>query len=858
MPSRGTFWDAAVGVAAALLIFGAVPAVLGAFVGVPLPHDWSGRALLNAHGLFDLLAIVSWGAWAACAWPILRSLTSRLRARDLGAPTRLADRLALRIALGILALGTILGIGAPLAGAAPLQRPAAAAAHQEPATAVRSPTATQSSWWTVGPGDSLAGIASAVYGDPGAWPAVASVNLGRVLRDGERFVDPGALSPGWRLRLPPLDAATGPARVTTGAVPPVEGGAVVVPGADLVLPLAELAAAGLSALVAGLLARRARQLRRLEAFLRAEGEASGVPADPEADLGTLVAPFEQLPLLDMVEAAAIHLADALPAPSAHEPPSPRVQWLRAGRDGVEIGFAAPGPQPPAPWRRAAPSTWLLPAAVDLSALARTGSHDGPWCRVLLPLGDDERGTWLLPVEPGTCVSVVGARAPELVRAMRVAASTWSWHESIVVTDDPTAAQAATRAGGRRQPAGVTVLFVGDPGVLERDCKEACAVLATGAVDEAAVTVVVDARGASAHPLGLTVRPPLVGPQWSSAVDALSRGRGDGRHDRADPPADRHVVPLVRRDAAPVALRLVEVTDGARAGTPQGPSARGQAEVRLLAPVPDLVGLSADLPPNRARRAVELVAYLALHAPDPVTSDRLRTRVLGSADADAAAKTLFNTVVAARQALGTGPAGEPLLPRASRSGHYRISPWVTVDARRACSLLREGLTTRDPAEARARLQEGLELLRGEPLGGVLTGYGWWRAEGHERRLADAVVDGACALVRSALASDDIDLARWALVQARTVEPYCEALTRAAMRVAAASGDARRLHEEWRECLRQVDELDPGGTPSTRTGQLYALLRAQLCGAPDGGRATQASLAAIEAAPLSTVPSAPSTV
>ncbi|MGH2928156.1 MAG: bacterial transcriptional activator domain-containing protein, partial [Solirubrobacteraceae bacterium] len=148
-----------------------------------------------------------------------------------------------------------------------------------------------------------------------------------------------------------------------------------------------------------------------------------------------------------------------------------------------------------------------------------------------------------------------------------------------------------------------------------------------------------------------------------------------------------------------------------------------------------------------------------------------------------------------------------------------------------------------------------------LGGVLTGYAGWQAEGHERRVADTVVDGACALVRATLESADLDLARWALSQARKVEPYSESLTRAAMRIAAASGDARRLLGEWQECRRQMDELDPGGTPSEGTERLYVALRAQLhaqcAGGPPGGIG-QASFAAIDAAPRKRVPSAPSTV
>jgi hypothetical protein len=59
----------------------------------------------------------------------------------------------------------------------------------------------------------------------------------------------------------------------------------------------------------------------------------------------------------------------------------------------------------------------------------------------------------------------------------------------------------------------------------------------------------------------------------------------------------------------------------------------------------------------------------------------------------------------------------------------------------------------------------------------------------------------------------------------------------MQVAAAEGDADRLRQEWRECQRRVDALDPGGSPSARTESLYGeLSRRVLVGAalPDGAR------------------------
>ena len=131
--------------------------------------------------------------------------------------------------------------------------------------------------------------------------------------------------------------------------------------------------------------------------------------------------------------------------------------------------------------------------------------------------------------------------------------------------------------------------------------------------------------------------------------------------------------------APVA-EPVHIAVGGTAAVAAGP-----VDVRLLTMTPRLDGLREDLPPNRARRAVELVAYLALHQPDVITGDRLRTRVLGSSDADAASKTLFNTAYAARRAMGVDQLGFPLFPAGTRNGLYQVSPLVTVDVNRAIAL-----------------------------------------------------------------------------------------------------------------------------------------------------------------------------
>jgi len=135
-------------------------------------------------------------------------------------------------------------------------------------------------------------------------------------------------------------------------------------------------------------------------------------------------------------------------------------------------------------------------------------------------------------------------------------------------------------------------------------------------------------------------------------------------------------------------------------------------------------------------------------------------------------------------------------------------------------------------ALALYRQGLDLIEGEPLAGLLSGYNWWSAEGHEGQLAATVVEAATATCRLAVAAGLPALAWWALTRARLVAPYSEALTCAAMRAAAAAGDADRLRREWADCLRRTDELDPGSLPAEETEALYAELRRRVPAASGG--------------------------
>jgi DNA-binding SARP family transcriptional activator len=366
-----------------------------------------------------------------------------------------------------------------------------------------------------------------------------------------------------------------------------------------------------------------------------------------------------------------------------------------------------------------------------------------------------------------------------------------------------------------------VLFFGDPRTLPAHVAARAAVVTDVPVPATDLSVLVDRHGTTLHPMGTVLRSHLLSWETAEAVDELMAPRGPGVTDgpgRVDP------------HRRPQGSDLLDP---------------GPVEVRILTGTPRLEGLREELPPNRARRAIELVAYLALHGPDPVTGDRLRTRVLGSGDADATSKTLFNTAHAARRAMGTDGGGDPLFPPATRGGHYRLSAEVSIDAHRAEALCERAGAQSDPEAAVAFYRAALDLVESEPLANVMAGYSWWEAEGHGGRIGAVLVEAACAMASLAAGMGHFALAHHGIDQARLVVPYSEALSCAAMEVAAAAGDADRLRHEWRACQRMIDALDPGASPSPGTERLYGEL----------SRRTTSSSWAIRLPLTSTAPAGP---
>ncbi|MGO8859756.1 MAG: LysM peptidoglycan-binding domain-containing protein [Acidimicrobiales bacterium] len=849
----------------ALVVFAATPTVLVVVVGSPLGHGLGHQWGQGVRIALTALAALTWVAWAACCAQLTRSIAEQVRRGQASAPTgALAERIAARIAGGVLSL---IALAAPLT----LTSAAGASALQGGAPAIRAEVHSLSSspmpvaapsvdegpatvaTYTVRTGDSLWSIADAQLGAGDDWPAIAALNLGRTMADGLTFVDPNRIYAGWTLEMPdphPLVASRAvalpvrpesdivsprPSTNTTASRRPPDGaparsgrreedtagGPASTKGAGPGrLGLPELAALGVGAIGAAALARRVRRVRQLQLLAADEGGTVPAPSGATIDTDVLLARFVGTPAERSFETANCALGRAL-ARAGASTPRVRIRTICVGADGVDFWIA--GPPRPAPGgftTSEGGNAWRATHdALTVPIAAR------PMLPIVLPVGEDDSGTWLIPLGPGDCLPLMGEAAGELWQAARAVQESWSWADMVLVTDDPRAAAEEVRLQGGD---GHEVLFAGDPASLSPSLARAVSVVSLSPAPASDVTVLVDRLAATIHPLGRTVRPHL--------MTSATWGRIGRLVDIPGPAADD--APTIAEDPDPVPTPVAyeeansPPADGGGGSTLSnrwGPG-QGTVEVKLLTTTPRLEGLHEPLPLNRARRAVELVAYLALHKADEVTSDRLRTRVLGSADADAASKTLFNIAAAARRALGDDDSGMPLLPPGSRTGRYRVAEQVTVDVHRAASLAAEGNAAEDPKTAMAHLRCALSLVEGEPMANALSGYAWWEAEGHAARIAAVLVNAAGNLAALAVDAGLFDLAQWGLDQARMVDPYSEAISRAAMQVAAAAGDADRLRREWRECQRRIDELDPGSTPSPRTERLYGeLARRVLVGA-----------------------------
>lgn len=225
---------------------------------------------------------------------------------------------------------------------------------------------------------------------------------------------------------------------------------------------------------------------------------------------------------------------------------------------------------------------------------------------------------------------------------------------------------------------------------------------------------------------------------------------------------------------------------------QAPRARaGDVRVDLLRADPQVFGLCEPLTPTLRRRGVEMLAYLALHRSEPVTGDRLRTRVLTHADVDASVRTLANTASVVRRSAGADASG-PRLHAVTSSGLY-VTHGITSDVEVFTTLVARARQLAND-EAAPLAHQALAMVKGEPLASALRGFEWFLAEGYGARLARDGEWAALALHHDALGRGHYELAFWALQQGLLIDPYSDVLLEASARVPRLrefGGDGRGL-------------------------------------------------------------------
>jgi DNA-binding SARP family transcriptional activator len=516
-------------------------------------------------------------------------------------------------------------------------------------------------------------------------------------------------------------------------------------------------------------------------------------------LERLATPFADAPVLDWLELANRHLTGALRNEDRVDD-VPRIQMVRVGARGVELLLDTTVGWAPGAFTLADDGhTWLLRSDVDRPALFATAIGELAWLPLLVPIGDDQNGTYLLHLDPGEVVSIEGPGRQSMVRSWTAALVSWPWAEQVAVTQslDEAEALAPLYVGQVTPDERGTVFLLGDPAGLTEPARMTIAAVVPGP-SVGGRHIVALADRVMLEPSGIALRPCGLSIEHEGAVQCALD--------------ERSLIPVATTD--PTTDHDLDV-DAAGAKAISGP-----VEVRLLTQTPELVGLAKRLPNDKSVRITELIAWIALQGDSGTTSAAMLEHGIAGATAS---KTLYNMISAARTALGTDSSGARRLVRDTSTGVYRLSAEVTVDVLRFEQMAACGIKARDPRIAAQLCDAALSLIDATPVGNGIGRYGWW-ASSWEARVGRLATKAARRLVEVAEEGTiDAEVARRGIERARLAAGGEEELHRVAMEFEAWAGNPDRVEREWRLACAHAEELDPGCTPSDATEALLLALR-----------------------------------
>ncbi len=297
----------------------------------------------------------------------------------------------------------------------------------------------------------------------------------------------------------------------------------------------------------------------------------------------------------------------------------------------------------------------------------------------------------------------------------------------------------------------------------------------------------------------------------------------------DQPSDAEVVEL-RESAADDLMSIfddstieMDVTLHETAPVQEAPA---EVEFRVLGSV-DVIGIA----PITRRKSMEIATYLALHAPDGVTDDRIK--MVFWPDEVPVQRTFNTTMSMTRSALGSDSDGELFLPHFATSGQrFRLTDKVTTDIARFME--RAEFAKRQPSsEARPLLEEALRMVRGQPFD-VGRGYEWAFAEGFVARASIAVAEAAHRLATLALDEGDTSQAEWAANQGLLAAPGDEALYRDRMLAAKQAGNTPAIKLIMNELCEAVEANEPYDQLDPDTVALFESLTGKSARALNTGR------------------------
>jgi hypothetical protein len=559
-------------------------------------------------------------------------------------------------------------------------------------------------------------------------------------------------------------------------------------------------------LVAAAYLYRIRRRRAQARAARGDDETVAAPDPAAVRLEAHLAPFADAPVLEWLELANRHLTAALRA-ERRSARAPRIGVVRVGPDGVEVRLDEAVDWAPGSFTLADDGkSWRLAATVDRAILWPVACEELAWLPLLLPVGDDASGTYLLHLEPGDVVSLEGPEAPSMLAAWVETAKSWPWVEQVCLARDTETAEAlAPLFFGQCTPEErATVLFTGDPSVLSESAAGTVASV-TSNPSRATTRVKVTAEGAVIEPFGITVRPCRLDSASAAVLAAIN---------------DERLIRVVDEEADVPGESAKKV----RGVTALGPSAdlvgAGPIEVQLLTFTPQILGLSTPLPTSKAVRITELVAWLGLQGTKGSTSASMLDHGIVGATST---KTLYNMVSAARTALGTDASGVSRLIADRSTGVYRLAEDVTVDVLRFVQMANSGIDSEDPHAAAELCRAALGLIDDTPVGNGSGRYGWWSSlwEARIGRLATKAAGRLAELAR--LGVIDLEAARAGIERARLAADGEGELHRVAMVLEAWAGSEERVEREWGVACAQADDLEAGSAPSAATESLLVATR-----------------------------------